>query len=945
MEQLLEGQISISPNSFSPPTGSNTTPENTSRLPPAPSSTFGSGVRLKQSQSSSLRKGKSSVAGLGLSSSNPATPTRFIREISSSESIKTEKAIELPSRFSDSRVFDIFQTFSATNGSISSRPSSAEEEERERDSLSNSSSINSDLSDLARGVNGMEITVCAKPGDDPRFIIWGTTKPAPFLPATMHNNRNRSNSIIGLTDESHGGGNLSSEKSSPATTSSKRWSLKDSPASSIRESIGSIYKPIPERILMAATIERWIAELTCTIESDLLTGFFLSFRSFIKPVDLITLLITRFNWAMEETFTPEDEAGRRIVRVRTFVVIRHWLLNHFQDDFVPDKLLRTTLVNWLNECGKAEEFRSREKDLRLIKGLKKLVRRLKENFVTVGIAQASQIEFREGLGMKVEGPRKVRSGEAVSDEDVDLDIGRSTSVLGKRISASAIGANSSASINLLESDSKSNLSASPNHSLQSAFPLPGSTNIASRTVTSALGSFGRFRRMLSSRTLRKKPSGMSLAGDGAEELEFEPGERGDLLYVKGGLERYLEFFGIQKGDEEEVIMTDDSAAVPTSRFDYSSSLSSQEAKLSHSKSTQTLRSVISRFSFLPNNSSPPKKSNNRVGNYYFTSKPVTTNRIELDDIDLSDEDDDVVEVKKTLRRLPGRNNLRKAETFIQARLSTESISSFGSPQEKNYPSLPYSIASMESELDRESGPQIIANFILEGIEDSDEEIGDVEAALRRLEGVVDVLQEKRKAKKVEAQMDKSLQLERMRMGLGCNVLNEDNFITVPEQGELEAKKKLEMNFVEGSTASLSLENAKSITATENVTVLPLRATKIRSALPTLHLQRPLSRVLPIHRSFLLQYKTTLLAQQFSLIERDLFRILSWQELISGDWRDFSEAVEVLDWGVYLKERRIIDERGKKAGRRTKDDVRGIVARFNLTANWVCSEVSSLVLRS
>ena len=100
---------------------------------------------------------------------------------------------------------------------------------------------------------------------------------------------------------------------------------------------------------------------------------------------------------------------------------------------------------------------------------------------------------------------------------------------------------------------------------------------------------------------------------------------------------------------------------------------------------------------------------------------------------------------------------------------------------------------------------------------------------------------------------------------------------------------------------------------------------------------------PTHRSFLLLCRTEVLAQQFCLIERDMLRVLGWQELVGGTWRDRTHHSEVLDWEAYLKERRKLDLVARANGHRAHSDVQAVIARFNLTANWVCSEVSPFPL--
>ncbi|EFP83051.2 uncharacterized protein PGTG_10019 [Puccinia graminis f. sp. tritici CRL 75-36-700-3] len=137
-----------------------------------------------------------------------------------------------------------------------------------------------------------------------------------------------------------------------------------------------------DRILMAATIERWVAELTTHIDSLGLVEFFYTYRAIIKPTELAQLLASRFEWSImfrslsyaktlpdwnlhSVLVDPNLEKGilgldgrlisvdlqgetlRRVAKVRTFVMIRHWLLHHFEDDFLTDVSLQTELHNWV----------------------------------------------------------------------------------------------------------------------------------------------------------------------------------------------------------------------------------------------------------------------------------------------------------------------------------------------------------------------------------------------------------------------------------------------------------------------------------------------------------------------------------------------------------------------------------------------------------------------
>ena len=145
----------------------------------------------------------------------------------------------------------------------------------------------------------------------------------------------------------------------------------------------------PKKVLIAATIERWIAQLTSELNYDELLIFFLTYRTYVSAIDLCHLLICRFHWALESSSSsPPSVAGsarssyrlssnpamgngvgfgnnltvndnsnnddmvKRIVRVRTFIAIRYWLLTFFVIDFVPNKELRILFGNWLNTLAK-----------------------------------------------------------------------------------------------------------------------------------------------------------------------------------------------------------------------------------------------------------------------------------------------------------------------------------------------------------------------------------------------------------------------------------------------------------------------------------------------------------------------------------------------------------------------------------------------------------------
>ncbi|KAJ9150007.1 Ras GEF [Pleurostoma richardsiae] len=125
----------------------------------------------------------------------------------------------------------------------------------------------------------------------------------------------------------------------------------------------------------AATPPRLVAEITSPsfLDYELLSDFFLTFRAFLEPSDLLHMLIARLRWALAR----DDETGM-VVRVRTFVALRHWILNYFVDDFVIDYQLRLTFCNLLNDFVEelSQDTRGGKVQLKILAELKKCWRRV-----------------------------------------------------------------------------------------------------------------------------------------------------------------------------------------------------------------------------------------------------------------------------------------------------------------------------------------------------------------------------------------------------------------------------------------------------------------------------------------------------------------------------------------------------------------------------------------
>ncbi|KHO01823.1 Ras guanine nucleotide exchange factor [Metarhizium album ARSEF 1941] len=138
---------------------------------------------------------------------------------------------------------------------------------------------------------------------------------------------------------------------------------------------GSTVRYSPAGAVTAATPPRLVAEITspCFLDYELISDFFLTFRSFLEPTDLLQMLIARMRWALDRN----DEIGM-IVRVRTFVALRHWILNYFVDDFLTDYGLRVVFCNLLNDFVDelCQDVDSRRVQLKILAELKKCWRRV-----------------------------------------------------------------------------------------------------------------------------------------------------------------------------------------------------------------------------------------------------------------------------------------------------------------------------------------------------------------------------------------------------------------------------------------------------------------------------------------------------------------------------------------------------------------------------------------
>lgn len=124
------------------------------------------------------------------------------------------------------------------------------------------------------------------------------------------------------------------------------------------------------REITAATPARIIAQISSDsfMDYELVSDFFLTFRSYMSTYTVLDLLLARLRWAIGRL---EDDG--RIIRVRTFAALRHWILNYFMDDFFVDLRLRERFcaeVNKLYSDVKASPENGYS-DLKLLRDLKR----------------------------------------------------------------------------------------------------------------------------------------------------------------------------------------------------------------------------------------------------------------------------------------------------------------------------------------------------------------------------------------------------------------------------------------------------------------------------------------------------------------------------------------------------------------------------------------------
>jgi Gdp/GTP exchange factor required for growth at low temperatures len=583
--------------------------------------------------------------------------------------------------------------------------------------------------------------------------------------------------------------------------------------------------------------------------------------------------------------------------------------------------------------------------------------------------------------------------------------------------------------------------------LQSPMSLPVHHHTPlSRVFVKTIGRLGHWKRVLNSRHAAQPPPEGS-AGVSAFDLELNA--EGDLLAVRGGVEQYLKIIEQQpppvrvsaptppppvqpySGGERGVSHTATLSEARSSTVvgddpppDYTDSRPIQPKSVTEASEAVTIKCEKSTPSVSPAKafkksqarSSSGSSSDSSFGSP-IRSKPIPPSIAEpaperspwgfdvvsIDDLDLSDTSSDIhgeVPAPPGLKKPPRKLPLRRDFEFVPR--SRESVSSMGITSHQSVISEASVASGGEAEI-MVGGifQQWQLNAIVDSLSDN-EESGDIDATLRRLEGQINPQKQQEKVSKVDGWV-KTIQ-ERMAAGDYTNepprFLDEEG----AEDGEPDIGDDTssahwsEYNDNEDSTGPVnsisqgpsSRNSQESVVLTtpsvpvfampmadqnnqavSNVTSPasphrpPIARPSPEDAVPLEILQgrvpsRPstshgpssnsasapaqtanLLSTIPkfmnnrTHRSWILSYKAQTIVEHFSMIDRELFMGVKFEELVLDDWMS-CEEVNILDWTQFLKDRARWKAESRWAHKTSA--LAAVRARFNLVAHFTLSEV-------
>lgn len=349
----------------------------------------------------------------------------------------------------------------------------------------------------------------------------------------------------------------------------------------------------------------------------------------------------------------------------------------------------------------------------------------------------------------------------------------------------------------------------------------------------------------------------------------------------------------------------------------------------------------------------------------------------IEDLDLSDTSSDHHASPASppgLRRPPRKLPFRRDFEFVRR---SDTVSSMGLASHDSIISTASSAMSSSSVAGFGGG---IAPWQMNALADSlsdDGETGDVEDALRRLEGQINPREQQEKASKVdgwvrtmrERLINGDYEDEKLRYSDDEDVEEDDPISNTFYDHDSASQRSISVSassITEPSDPDGTIESLNTPVPTHTSYIIPpppgpesptrleakpapepavpleILQSRVSSSRPTSPSSRRPSMSMfgatepsRTHRSFILGHQTAELARHFAMIDRELFMGVKFEELVLDDWLN-CEEVNVLDWAQYLK-----DRARWKAENRYHDKTSALAAvraRFNLMANFTISEI-------
>jgi len=325
--------------------------------------------------------------------------------------------------------------------------------------------------------------------------------------------------------------------------------------------------------------------------------------------------------------------------------------------------------------------------------------------------------------------------------------------------------------------------------------------------------------------------------------------------------------------------------------------------------------------------------------------------VSLDDYEFSDSDESGYGVElppglRPVKRLPPRREFERNFELV----GRESVSSLGG---NSHPSLDMvdNRTSVASDGSEPAGPGSIKRWQLQVMLDeseSDQEPGDVTAALRRLEGQIDADKQRHKEDQVEGWL-KTVRGKKQDGGSDyapSETGSESEPATPPE--ELLPTEGVTPATDNAVLTDLSLTSRDIASSLVNSTESSSGLFKEKETTTSSNTQRPVNRFAPahslrpqVHRSFILQYSSDQLAKQWCLIDRDFFLAVKFEELTFEDqsWKQLRMHPDVTDWSLYMKERMKMKlQASMDPDIKTPTSITTSRLRFNMMVNFVASEI-------